>query len=278
MMKSICLPVDGSIYTDSQLRHAITFARAFDATVRVLSIIDVRLLDWAVVMGTNGFVPVVPSSVYKEESKRILEEKSQAVLEKCATILTENKVAYTTQQIQGAPADVICEQAHHVDIIFIGARGEFAKWKRNLVGATVDAVVRQWPKPILITPQKYQPIKKILFAYDGSDRSNRALQLVGYCASHLDLPVCVLTVSDKEGLRKRVLAEAGTYLDNYGAKAELIGVPGSPEKEIIRLAAERECNFMIMGAFGHSRIREAILGSTTEQIMRSAQLPVLLSK
>ncbi len=278
MVKSILLAVDGSAYTDAQLKYAIQIAQSFDATVRVLSIVDVRIFEWAVVMGNDGFVPVMPSTVYKEESHKILDSKAEAVLDKCQSILTAEGVKHSVEKLEGAPADIICEKSPLVDLLIIGARGEFEKWKKKLVGATADAVVREWNKPIIITPKKFNRIKKILFAYDGSERSNRALQLVGVLATRLKTPVTVLTVHDREPIRNKMLQEAKTYLEPYEVALELVGTSGTPEKEIAQVSEAKKCDLILMGAFGHSRIREAILGSTTEQVMRNAQTPVLLSK
>ena len=278
MIKSILLPIDGSVYTEAQVRYTVELARAFDARVSVLSILDVRIFEWAVVMGTDGFVPIIPSNVYKEESKKILESKAAAVLEECSEILTSENVEFDAEKISGSPSDIICEKAPLVDLLVIGMRGEFAKWKKNLVGATLDAVMRQWSKSILVTSREFKSIGNILFAYDGSERSNKALQLVGLFATQLSAPVTVLSVHDKEIFRSKLLEEAQSYLKPYKAQVDLVGVSGNPEKEIIRVAGERHCDLMIMGAFGHSRIREAILGSTTEQVVRKADVPVLLSK
>lgn len=278
MIKSILLPIDGSVYTEAQVRYTVELARAFDARVSVLSILDVRIFEWAVVMGTDGFVPIIPSNVYKEESKKILESKAAAVLEKCSEILTSENIEFDADKISGSPSDIICEKAPLVDLLVIGMRGEFAKWKKNLVGATLDAVMRQWSKSILVTSREFKSIGNILFAYDGSERSNKALQLVGLFATQLSAPVTVLSVHDKEIFRSKLLEEAQSYLKPYKAQVDLVGVSGNPEKEIIRVAGERHCDLMIMGAFGHSRIREAILGSTTEQVVRKADVPVLLSK
>jgi len=278
MIKSILLPIDGSVYTEAQVRYTVELARAFDARVSVLSILDVRIFEWAVVMGTDGFVPIIPSNVYKEESKKILESKAAAVLEKCSEILTSENVEFDAEKISGSPSDIICEKAPLVDLLVIGMRGEFAKWKKNLVGATLDAVMRQWSKSILVTSREFKSIGSILFAYDGSERSNKALQLVGLFATQLSAPVTVLSVHDKEMFRSKLLEEAQSYLKPYKAQVDLVGVSGNPEKEIIRVTGERHCDLMIMGAFGHSRIREAILGSTTEQVVRKADVPVLLSK
>ena len=278
MIKSILLSVDGSTYTDAQVKYCIQLAKAFKCKIKVLSIVDIRIFEWAVVMGTDGFVPMLPSNIYKEEAQKILEAKADAVLDKCSSILKQEGIQFDVEKISGPPVDIICEKSRLVDLLLMGARGEFAKWKSRVVGATLDAVVRQWNKPILITPEKFTKVSKILFAYDGSDRANKALQLAGLFGTELNVPVVILTVHDKKAIRKKFLEEAKIYLEPYEIPVELLGVSGHPEQEILNVADEHQCDLIIMGAFGHSRIRETILGSTTEHILKNKVIPVLLSK
>lgn len=278
MIKSILLSVDGSVYTDAQVKHCIQLAKAFQAKITVLSIVDVRFFEWAVSMGTEGFVPVIPSSVFRDESKRMLESKADAVLKKCSSILKKEKISFGIEKIHGPPADIICEKSYLVDLLIIGARGEFAKWKSKFGGATLEAVVRQCNKPIFITPKSFRRISKLLVAYDGSNKANKALQLAGFLAEKLGIPATILTVSENRQVQNKYLEEAETYLSPYEVETELIGVSGNPEKNIVKVAGEKDCDLIVMGAFGRTRIREAILGSTTEQVMRNTNVPVLLSK
>lgn len=278
MIKSILLSVDGSTYTEAQVKYCIQLAEAFNCKIKVLSIVDIRIFEWAVVMGTDGFVPMVPSNIYKEESQKILETKADAVLDKCSRILKQEGIDFEVEKISGPPVDIICEKARVVDLLLMGARGEFAKWKSRIVGATLDAVVRQWNKQILVTPEKFKRVSKVLFAYDGSDRANKALQLAGLFGTGLDVPVVILTIHDKKAIRKKYLDEAEIYLEPYKIPVELLGVSGHAEQEILNIADERQCDLIIMGAFGHSRIRETILGSTTEHVLKNKKIPVLLSK
>ncbi|RMF60798.1 MAG: universal stress protein [Calditrichaeota bacterium] len=278
MIKSILLPVDGSVYTDAQVKYAMRFARACGSRLKAISIVDIRYFEWAHVMSTDGFVPVFPSTLYQEELQKLIESKAQAVLDKCAEMFAKEGMDFELERISGPPVDVICEKAVLADLIIMGARGEFAKWRRRMVGATLDAVVRQCNKPILITTQEYQDISRILFAYDGSDKANKAMQLAGFCASKLAVPLAILSVHDKDAFRNKYLEEAKAYLDAYDIPLELVGTGGNPEKEIIRVAEEKKCGLIIMGAYGHSRIREAILGSTTDQVIRTTSTPVLLGK
>jgi len=278
MIKSILLAVDGSVYTDAQVSHGIELAKSFQSRIKVLSIVDIRVFEWAVAMGTEGFVPVIPSKVFQDESKRILESKADAVLEKCAALIEQHGLDYEVEKIHGPPADVICEKAHLVDLVIMGARGEYAKWESKLVGATLEAVVRQCNKPIFITPKALRNIKKILIAYDGSDKANHALQMGAFFAAKLEVPTTIVTIHDNEQMRKKFLREASTYLQPYSVDSETVGLSGSPENEIADFAHQNDIDLIMMGAFGHSRIREAILGSTTEQVMRKSKIPIVLCK
>jgi nucleotide-binding universal stress UspA family protein len=276
MIKSILLSVDGSAYTDSVVKHGIRLAKAFDSVIEVISIVDIRIFEWAVAMGTDGFVPVIPSTIYQEESKKMLETKANAVLKKCASILKKENIKFETEKLHGSPVDIICDKSHLVDLLIMGARGEFAKWESTLVGATLEAVGRQCNKPIFIVPKKYNEIHDILFAYDGSDKANKGLQLAGYIATKLPVTTTILTVNENEQLRNKFLQEANKYLEPYKIAVNLTGKSGSPEKEIVSFAEENKSDAIVMGAFGQSRIRKAILGSTTEYVMRNSKIPVLL--
>ena len=278
MVKSILLAVDGSVYTDSQVRHTIELAKAFKARVIVLTVVDIRMLEWAVQMGTDGFVPVTPSAIYRDETRKILDEKADAVISKCVQMLNDAGVRYQTDRVEGLPADIICEKAAQVDLLMMGSRGEYAKWRGKMVGDTINAVVRLWSKPIIITQKVYQPINKILFAYDGSSRANRALQLGAFFAEKLNVPLSVVCVLDKKHIRDRYLQEAKIYLEAYEIEVKLVGLTGHPEKEIVRYVKDQGFGLAIIGAFGHSRIREALLGSTTEHLLRGITAPLLLAK
>lgn len=278
MIKSILLSVDGSAYTDAVLKCGIHLAREFDAKLKVISIVDIRIFEWALAIGADGFVPVIPSSLYQEESKRLLEEKADAVLTKCSGILRKEGVLFELQKISGPPVDVICEQAHLVDLVVMGARGEFAKWESKMIGATLEAVTRQSNKPILITPVTYRGCGKILIAYDGSDNSNKALQLAAFFGTKLAVPMTVLTVTEDANLGQKVCEEARRYFGAHDVTVQTEIVSGHPDVKIVQHANQNNFDLIIMGAYGHSRIREAILGSTTEQVMRNASVPVLLAK
>lgn len=279
MVKSILLAVDGSAFTDPVLQYGMFLAKKFNAQLRVLSVIDIRIFEWAVAIGVEGFAPIIPTSGYQEESQKLLEEKAKEVLNKTEKILQKNNLQFILEKESGNPVDIICDKARLVDLVIMGARGEFAKWSDKMLGATLEATTRLSIKPIFISPKEYSEIKKILVAYDGSENASKALNLAAFFASEIKLPLIVLNVNDSDEEGKRYLEEAREYLEPYDIQQidEKV-IDGEPSDMIVQVAKDGGANLIVMGSYGHSRIREAILGSVTVQTMRKSAFPVLMAR
>jgi nucleotide-binding universal stress UspA family protein len=279
MIKSILLAVDGSAFTEPVLHYGIELSKKFQAYLRVLTVIDIRIFEWAVAIGVEGFAPIIPSSGYQEESQKILDQKAEEVLKKTEILLKSEKVDYILEKESGNPVDLICEKAKLADMIILGARGEFAKWSDKMLGATLEAITRLSIKPVFISPKEFKPIEKIMLAYDGSENSNKALGLAAFFASKLSLPLFLLNVNDSEDAATKIVQEARDYLGPHHIQnIEQKITAGEPTEQIINIGKEEKIDLIIMGSYGHSRIREAILGSTTVQTMRKATSPVLMAR
>lgn len=279
MLKSILLAVDGSNYTEAILKYGIDFAKKMDAHLRVLTVIDIRIFEWAVAIGVEGFAPIIPSTTYQEESQKLLEEKAEKVLDRAGKVLQKAQVSFEVEKASGSPVEIICDRSRLADMVIMGSRGEFASWRDKMLGATLEATSRQCIKPIMVTEKDYKKTSGILVAYDGSTNSNKALPFAGYFAQHLNVPVTILTVSSDQESAKRTLKEATDYLASFKLKKVDTRIEdGEAENKIVETCKEIKADLIIMGSYGHSRIREAILGSTTVQVMRMSSVPVLMVK
>ncbi len=278
MFKNIMLAVDGSTYTDSVLAHGIELARAFHSRLQVITVADIRVFEWATAIGADGFVPIVPSGIYQDESRKLMEEKCHKVLEKCAEVITKENIEFETEKVVGAPTDSILERSQLADLVIMGKRGEFARWDKKRLGATVESVSRSIRKPILVVKKEYRPIKRILVGYDGSEHANKALQCVGNIGEATMAKVTVLHITDDRELGVQYCKEAERYLKSYKITVGIEMISGIPKKGIVQYARENNYDLIAIGAYGHSRIREALLGSNTEYILSLAECPVLLAK
>ena len=279
MLKSILIAVDGAEYTDPVMKYAIYLAKAFDAKLNIVTVVDVRIFEWSVYLGVDGFAPVMPSTSYLDESKLLLQEKAEKVLQKCVDMVRAENISYTAAKHEGSPVEIISNQANIVDMIMLGARGEFAKWGRNiLMGATAEAISKECNKPLFISPKEFKPFRNILIPYDGSVNSNRALPYAGYFSSNFKSIAHVFTVDNSLESANVILTEGKNYLQSYDIDIQTKARNGHADEEILNYANEKDMDLIVMGAYGHTRIKEAILGSTTEGVMRNATIPLLLVK
>lgn len=278
MIKSVLLPIDGSPYTDSVLEYGIFMARRFNAVLRILTIVDIRLFDWSLSGGADSFVPIIPSPEFQEESQKLQHEKADQVLKKAGEILDNSGVKFESYKQAGIPVDEICNMARQADMVIMGIRGEYERWSDKLLGITAEAVTRQINKSVLLVDKEFKPIERIHVGYDGSDTANKALRLSAELSATLSLPLQVIAVFDSEDERNMVLDEAERYLLPYNLDYSLRHETGDVADVLV--AAQKNAPspaLTVIGSYGHSRLREAILGSTTVEVMRKSS-PVLLAK
>ncbi len=276
MLKSFLVTVDGSEYSAAAVGYAVALARRSSARVTLLSVVDIVALEGPFLADLSGIVGVVPYLDLQQQVRESLVEKAKLVLETHAATVNAAGLECATRIETGIVSRVICESAASHDAIVVGRRGEHATWSGFLLGSTVEEVTRGCAKPVLITPRQERPLTRLLVAYDGSRTANRALGLAATLAGGLELPLVVVCVSSDEREGRAFLGEAEAYFEPHKLQLKAVLETGSPVEGILQVAQRESCDLIIMGAWGHSRVRELFLGSTTDGILRSAELPVLL--
>jgi nucleotide-binding universal stress UspA family protein len=279
MIKSILLAVDGSVFTDAVVSQGIDLARKFNAHLRIYSIVDVRVYEWVLNTGGEGYMPVIPANVFHDESYKFYSERADALLAAIDKRLRDSKLSYETKKMEGSPVEAICELSRQVDLVIMGARGDYARWGDRMLGQTLEAVSRQSQAPIMIVDKIYEAFTSVTCAYDRTEYSNHALKLSASLADALKMPIEVVSVFDDEEERKAALEEAQKYLEPYRLDFQLRHEAGDPSDILVQVTKDAPATtVLLMGCYGRSRIREAILGSTTVQVMRRAKKPIILAR
>jgi nucleotide-binding universal stress UspA family protein len=135
------------------------------------------------------------------------------------------------------------------------------------------------PCPVLALPQPLFPVKRILLAYDGSQKGHEALFLAPYLVFRLESDLVVVTVDEQEEVVEQTLTEAREYLSDHNVEADYHGVHKSDVGEAIRATAgEREVDLIVMGSYGRNALLEVVLGSTVNDVLRKSRRPVLICR
>ena len=142
------------------------------------------------------------------------------------------------------------------------------------VGDNVERVVRTIHKPVLITVGEFREPKSIMLAFDNSASTRTGVRLLADsplfkgtpCQLHL-----VKVNGDDEGLDW-----ATRCLENSGHTVVTARLEGEVEAALHQYQEEQGIDLIVMGAYGHSRIRELLIGSTTDRMLRNARVPHLI--
>lgn len=156
----------------------------------------------------------------------------------------------------------------------IGKRGEHADFDRGHLGSQLERVARAVQRPLLVAARSFRPIRNILIAFDGSPTTRKGVQMIA--ASPLFTGLRIQVALAGSGSQRRDLAWAQEHLAGAGLDAEAQLLPGDPEQAIAGAVEAGNIHLLVMGAYGHSRIRRLIVGSTTTALLRTCKVPVLL--
>jgi nucleotide-binding universal stress UspA family protein len=86
----------------------------------------------------------------------------------------------------------------------------------------------------------------------------------------------ILTVDDDTDKAESIQVEARSYLEPLDLRTTYVTAPGRADRAAIALAAQEPVGLVVAGMRGHSAMHDLILGSVSEHIMRSLELPILL--
>lgn len=277
MFNRILVPTDGSPTAAAAVRYALDLAIAFDSTLVGLYVVDVRVIEGPVLQTLTPLWGDVPAPSWQADVTESLEERGREVLDELVRQAEEADRTVETALEIGIVPEIVVEQARSVDLVVIGRRGEHAEFGEQPVGGTAHGIVRRSVKPVLVCPPGHAPLERPLVAYDGSDHACRALSLAVSYAERRRTPLHLVASRPHLSDAEELLNEAETFAEGHDiAPVRHVRESDRPAEMILEVAREISADLLVMGAYGKSRIREFLLGSTTETVFTRFDDPVLL--
>ncbi|MCE5253412.1 MAG: universal stress protein [Actinomycetia bacterium] len=276
MIRSILVAVDASAHARAALEHAIEMGRLYQARVTGLYVLDIRYLEMPPSLDYSYTFEAVPPTVVPADVMEKFKSKSERILEDLRQAVEKSGLPVETRTEEGVPGLVIADMGVTHDLVVMGKRGEHAKWGRDLLGSTAESVVRRSATPVLLAEEQSRPVRKALVLFDGSHPAVRGLKMAADLAERGAVKLRILTVDDEPERGRATLAEAKAYLEPLGLEAAYSVLPGRAARTVAFSLSEDPADLVILGMRGQSPLHHLILGRTTEQVMRSVGLPVLL--
>jgi nucleotide-binding universal stress UspA family protein len=279
MIKNILLGIDGSEHAATATRYAFWLAGHLKAHVVGLHVVDIVSIEGSFFHDISGSLGFEPYLDFSSKMRGVLHERGKALLDAFAERAAKEGIDADTIIGAGVVANEISERARTADLVIIGHRGINERFSTGLLGGTAESISRKCPKPVFVSPMEFHECTKPLLAYDGSSRAAAAMQVAAELCTTLHLPLTVLTVQKEEEQGHRLLNEAETYLKPHAIETRFeLQQTGSAPERIANFIREQNHDLLFIGAYGHSRIIEMVLGSTTEYVLRNTDCPVFLNR
>ena len=283
MFERILVPLDGSEDSWIALEQAIKIAKAEESSlIRGLFVVDAKLIEDPYFMATDPYdlVPEGGPDVVQLllELSRGLNALGESVLARAGERCERAGVPYEGELAQGIVPHVILDRAQASDLVVMGRHGAGGKRAGPLLGSTFEAVVRHSPVPVLAPHFETSPMKRLLVAYDGSERARDALEIAAHWAKRHEAIVVLLTVDDGHPKRREAHDEGEALLGERGVSYAPRFRAGHPAEIILEVAQEEACDLIALGAYGHRRFLEILFGGTVDEVMRHAPQAVLIAR
>ncbi|WFL77630.1 universal stress protein [Altererythrobacter arenosus] len=270
-MKSILLHIGDDNGLEARVQAALDLARAFDGHVLCQQSVSYETFAPGDMYGT-ALTAVIP----------VMKEAAEELRAKLEADLANEDVSWEWDVRYGNAAHLLLEASAISDVIVVGAHG--ANESQERASRLVGELTTHARTPVLVVPQKARRLDvagPAMVAWNGSTEACIALRAAVPLLKRANSVYLVTVSEERERERYDVPPVSGAeYLSRHGIEAEMIDIPRGAEtiaETLFEAAETRKCAYMVMGAYGHSRLAEMLLGGVTRRVLTDPKLPILLA-
>lgn len=281
-MSKIIACIDGSLVTNTVCDYAAWFSDKLNSPIKLLHVIDKPKAkapqDLSGAIGLGSRETLLKELVELEERKGKIElEHGQIHLREAKNYLLE-KFSIDAQSFQrhGSVLETIMGMEDDIRVLVMGKHGNETEHDSSKIGTHIENVVRALHKPVLITSAPFSPPKSFLIAFDGSQTARKCVERIASSPLLKGLAVHLVYVGNPNSEMQNQLSWAKEQLESQGFNITSNTLDGEVDKAIINYAEQHQIDLIVVGAYGHSKIRQFFIGSTTTKVITSANKPVLL--
>lgn len=275
--KTILVHVDQSIHAAARIRVAAQIALADNGHLVGTAFTGLSPFVFSV----SGLDPTVPPLLLQFDLLR--QEGNRALDAFESQVRALGVASFERRLIEDEPGAGLSVQARYCDLVVLGQSDAHEVPPRQRTDFP-EYVLLNCARPVLVVPVATVPEqvgKNVTVAWDASMEATRALTSAVPMlrrAEHVDV---VVFNPDTEGdlHGEQPGADIGLYLARHGVHIEVHHQKSAADvgKALLSLALDSGSDLIVMGAYGHSRFREILLGGATRSVLASMHIPVWMS-
>ena len=275
--------IDGSAVTESVCDYAAWYASKLNLPVGLMHASNVPVStrrDLSGAIGINSRQFLLEELTQLDEQRAKIENSYSNALVEDARSHIQEKFAHIDVRLYQRHGKLLPAIEHFKAenrAIVMGRRGEDHKNSRINIGSQIETVARASEVPILICSEAFKEPRSYMIAFDGSKTSIKAVWMVARSPVLKGMQGHIVMVGNHNDAAKQSLSAAGAQLEAAGYAVGAHHVTASDAVNgLLKFQMDNDVDMMVLGAYGHSKLQQLFLGSTTTEIIASTLSPVIL--
>ncbi len=274
--------VDGSAISTAVCDTAAWASNVLDAPLTFLHVLEKSRvpaqedLSGAIGLGSREHLLAELTELDERRNKVAIEHGKHLLEDAKNRAIEAGAVNVEVEQRHDEVLQALLDREDNTRLYVIGRLGGDHDLQKQTIGSHVENVVRAIHTPILMATGKFSKPGNYMLAYDGSDTANRAIDRIANSPLLSGLPGHVVMVGNDCQQNRDRLQYACNLLIAKGHQVQSHLLQGNVIESLTDFQNRLNIELKVMGAYGHSRIRDFILGSNTTRMLATSTVPVLI--
>lgn len=279
MHNKVIACIDDSRYAESVCDYAAWSARRMEAPLSFVHVLSKP--KGGKEQNLSGAIGLGAQETLLEELASLDEQRAKLAMEQGKLMLKAAKEragmdAAETRQRHGELVPTLKELEPETRMLVVGKRGADTASAHGHIGSHLEGIIRTLHKPILVAQQSFKPPEKIMIAFDASATMAKGIDMVAASPLFRGIPCHLVMVGPDVAPSREPLEAARKKLTDAGFEVTAQILPGDPETALPEYQQKESIDLLIMGAYGHSRIRHFIVGSTTTAVLSQTRISLMI--
>ena len=279
-MKNIIACIDGSPMTLATCEASAWVASKINAPLVLLHALDkttrpvVSELSGQIGLGSQEELLNELAKLDEARSKVALKHGKQLLEEAAEWVVKEGITNVEQLQRHGSLLESLIDLENELRVLVIGKLGE-EQDSNKTIGSQLESVIRSIKSHTLVVNAPFSIPTSYLIAFDGSPTSEKLIEKAINTPLLLGLD-CHLVMVDDFAEKSAAFEKAAIKLKNAGLSVHEDILSGSVDDALLKYQKDHQIGMMVMGAYGHSTLRQFFLGSNTTKVLIKSEVPLLL--
>lgn len=275
MLKRIVLVMGETPASDVARDYAFALAESEGAQVLGVAGIDLEFIE----APTGG---ALGADAYKQHMESTLKAQAREAADRLRgrymVDCRQRQLPFEWLDFEGNPLDALKLAAESSDLLVTGHDVAFRGKLREQLSETLAGLCHMTPRPVIVCGEHDRIARRTLIAYDGGLPSMRALQMFALLELWRGRDVHLVAVADTRAAAERLVDGASRYLEGRECAVGATAIASRVHPtEVLKIEiADRGIGTLVMGAYGHRRLRDRLFGSTTRALLEAPPCALFL--